>query len=438
MPLATTKRRITPYGGIAGGTSIQEDYLSVPPYYRKTISKGPLATDSAWRNLNGTQVTVSENHPSWNDTRNVTHGRLYKGDVGGPFTMTRRYATGMTAGATLVGESGPMNVRPVSVYTYNGPLLPIPPSDMVWPSQASSTDSQLDKLGTVAIAGCSPSNPTADVATFLGELLTEGIPKATFQILKGLKGMTHRQRRRALGGDYLNVQFGWIPFLSDLRSIANAILHANKVLSDYERGSGRLTRRRFTFPSRREVKSILDYPTKTPWGPGAGALYLSPPVYGKVYRTEELLQKQWFSGAFTWYVPPPDSMRDDMARQCILARKLLGVLPTPDTIWNLAPWSWMVDWFLTSGNVLSNWTDWAIDNQVLYYGYIMEHTVHSHTYTYAGETGFKTRGPRPFDVKLVQETKLRRKATPYGFGFNMKGLTARQLAILAALGLNKS
>ncbi|DAD50318.1 TPA_asm: maturation protein [ssRNA phage Zoerhiza.4_2] len=438
MPLATTKRRTSPYGGIVGGISVQEDYLSVSPFYRKTVSKGPLATDSGWRNLNGTQTTVSENHPSWRDKRNQTHGRLFKGDVGGDFVMTRRYAVGMTSTATLVGTSGPINSRPVSVYTYTGPLLPIPPSDMVWPSQANSTDNQLNNLGTVAIARCSPSNPTANVTVFLGELLTEGIPKATFQILKGLASMTHRQRRRALGGDYLNVQFGWVPFLSDLRSIANAVLHADKVLRDYERGSGKLTRRRYEFPSSRKVVSILDYPSRTPWGPGAGALYLSPSVFGKVYRTEELLQKQWFSGAFTWYVPPPDSLRNDMARQCILARKLLGILPTPDAVWNLAPWSWMIDWFITSGDVLANWTDWAIDNQVLYYGYVMEHTVHSHTYTYAGPTGFKSVGPRPFDVKLVVETKIRRKATPYGFGFNMKGLTARQLAILAALGLNKS
>jgi hypothetical protein len=127
-----------------------------------------------------------------------------------------------------------------------------------------------------------------------------------------------------------------------------------------------------------------------------------------------------------------------MARNVIFARKLLGADLTPDSIWNLAPWSWMVDWFSSAGSVVENWSSWMINNQVLLYGYMMEHTIATNTYTYVGNTGFRTPVAPPFDVTLVSETKIRRQATPYGFGINLSQLSKRQIAIIAALGLSRS
>jgi len=101
------------------------------------------------------------------------------------------------------------------------------------------------------------------------------------------------------------------------------------------------------------------------------------------------------------------------------------------------PWSWAVDWFVDVGDILTNWTNWAIDGQVLLYGYIMEHKLHEKTYTYVGKTGFPG-NVQPSGVKMVVETKIRRQATPYGFGLSWDGFSARQIAILTALGLSRS
>jgi len=126
-----------------------------------------------------------------------------------------------------------------------------------------------------------------------------------------------------------------------------------------------------------------------------------------------------------------------MARAVIQARKVLGISLTPDTLWNLAPWSWFLDWFSDTGDLLSNWTDWAIDNQVMLYGYIMEHSLNEYTYKFVGSTGL-TGNARPYDITMVTETKLRRQASPYGFGIQWTDLSARQKAILAALGISRS
>lgn len=121
-----------------------------------------------------------------------------------------------------------------------------------------------------------------------------------------------------------------------------------------------------------------------------------------------------------------------------MSKKLLGISLTPDTVWNLAPWTWAVDWFSNAGDVVSNVTDWAVDGLVLRYGYIMEHSLVRDTYTFVGPTTFQSESQRPQALIFSSERKLRRKATPFGFGLNWDGLSPRQLAIAAALGLSRS
>jgi hypothetical protein len=128
-----------------------------------------------------------------------------------------------------------------------------------------------------------------------------------------------------------------------------------------------------------------------------------------------------------------------MARLALEAKKLLGLSLTPDTVWNLTPWSWMVDWVSNAGDVVSNISDALFDGLVLRYGYMMEHTLTSDEYFFVGPTGFQpTNGPRPSSITLHHEVKKRVKATPYGFGLTWTSFTTRQLAILAALGITRS
>jgi len=241
--------------------------------------------------------------------------------------------------------------------------------------------------------------------------------------------------------EYLNAQFGWAPIVSDIRSISNALYHADAVIRQYERDSGKLVRRKYDFPSESSTSFVTLASGVVPWIPGGVSGDLLDPTSnarGTVYRQDSIDRRRWFSGAFSYYLPDSYSASGEMRRIAQQAKKLLGLSLTPETVWNLSPWSWAADWFFNVGDVFSNLSDLLVDNLVLQYGYMMEHTVQRRTYTYAGPTGAKTRDVRPSNVSFVIETKMRQRANPYGFGLTWSGLSPFQLSILAALGINKS
>jgi len=391
------------------------------------------------KHLHGTQITESENHTLWN--QRVKRG-LFTIDLGGPFTSVRTGASVVgnqngAIGSLIVTDEG----KPWATYrhtTYSGPILPLPPSELQIPPSPASSDDTLEAWGATAIARCSPSNPSADLAVTFGEFLREGLPAVVGGTLMKWRGLSPQERRRAIGEEHLNVEFGLKPLANDLAAVAVSILEHDRVLSQYVRDSGKMVRRRYEFPVVESSTTEIVRNDCSPWfNPSSSSLYDGSPLNaGKVYRTEETRIRRWFSGAFTYYVPPADGLRNSVARNVIQARKLLGVSLTPDTLWNLSPWSWAVDWFTNTGDVISNLTDWAIDNQVLVYGYMMEHSLRTYTYTFVGPRGY--RGTSPPTIVTSHEVKRRRAANPYGFGVTWDGLSPRQLSIVGALGISRS
>jgi hypothetical protein len=110
---------------------------------------------------------------------------------------------------------------------------------------------------------------------------------------------------------------------------------------------------------------------------------------------------------------------------------LLGVKVTPETVWNIAPWSWAADWFANTGDIMTNISNLGKDGLVMQYGYSMMERV------------LRSESKARFDgilTKRTQETvhKRRMPATPYGFGVNLSTLSPKQVAIIAALGLSRS
>lgn len=258
--------------------------------------------------------------------------------------------------------------------------------------------------------------------------------------MKSFGQMSGRRQRNALGSEYLNYQFGWVPLVSDLLQLGQSISNADLITREYARNSGKGIRRAFGFPPIRPGIVYNDvYLNRSPWiSPGSSLLYnATRQNKGKVVRSWEVTKRRWFTGMFTYFLPSGDSILGGFQRAAIQARHLLGISLTPDSVWNLAPWSWAVDWFSNVGDVLTNWSNFAIDGQVLKYGYMMEHTISKYTYTFVGDTGFVTGNAYPIDVVLVSETKKRLKATPYGFGFSWDGFSPTQWAVTTALGLTR-
>nr|UJQ85640.1 MAG: hypothetical protein 1 [Leviviridae sp.] len=329
-------------------------------------------------------------------------------------------------------------VIPPSVYnvaTYRGAVLPISAGSMPFPPMPSSTDSALMAWGTKAIAICKPTNPVADVSTFLGELLRDGLPAITSSAIASWREFT--DLARGAGDDFLNMEFGWLPFTRDLTNFALAVTRADKILYQYEKDSGNVVRRRMEFdPVETDSASIVSSNASPYIYVDHAALHVTGVGQGRVLKRSTTTTKRWFSGAFTYYLPKDaNSVRGRLGGAVQDAKKLLGLSLTPDTVWNLQPWSWATDWLFNTGDVISNLTDWAVDGLTMKYGYIMEHSVSVDEYTFSGPTDFQSKDVRPAVVSLVSESKKRLRASPFGFGLTWNGFTAQQKAIATALGL---
>lgn len=378
--------------------------------------------------LQGSQVTVSENHPEWR--KRAQEGALT--DIGGSFSSTKRYAYCLPEAYRSFIDVIPVRTTQTIVSKYRGPVTALG-HVAEFPPALSSSELTLDAWGAKAIAACKPTNSKADASVFLGEIFKEGLPQLVGSTL-------WRDRTRSAlkkgSSEYLNVEFGWKPIANDIRKFYYGVKNADTILQQYRRDAGRVVRRRYDFPpvvSQSEM--LINDQAKVFTNPSSSYMFADPSEYGKVYRIHKQYTKRWFSGAFTYYMPVYESAV--LTRMSQQYGHVLGLELTPETVWNLSPWTWALDWVSNLGSVISNASDYASDGLVLRYGYIMEHSINTYIYTWAGKTGLRSKA-LPSDVILVTETKQRRKATPFGFGLTWDGLSPRQLAIAAALGINKS
>jgi len=362
-----------------------------------------------------------------------------KYDLGGPFTTDK-------VEFDIVGNTN-QNIRnrpgdPQGGRFFHGMPLPCNPSNFTDPPDASSSNSTLNQKGATAVARCSPVNPVAQTATFLGETLKDGLPA-----IPGIRTWEAKALAlRNVGDEFLNVVFGWQPLISDIKSSAKAVRHARAVMRQFERDSGRVVRRRFDFPLEKSHSTPVGITSNSsPYiGPRNSGDWVSAAGIGDCKRYRTTYRKMWFSGAFTYHAPTGFTSNSTMERAASEAHRVFGLDLTPETLWNLAPWSWAIDWVSNAGDVLHNLSQLTQYGLVMRYGYVMETTITEDTYTWRW-TGTGAQTPAPFttplnvpDVIVRRVTKKRRGANPFGFGLTWDGLNSTQQAIAAALGLSHS
>lgn len=373
--------------------------------------------------VNGIQITESEGHP-W-----PQKNRGPKGDVGGDFYTQKRYVEGSSTATDLNVTTGPWDP---SDFTGTIQWLPIEPSEAAFPAPAHSSNDDLDEYGATAIARCKPTKSAASLATALGELHKDGLPQIVGSSLWEPKT---RQLTKRPADEFLNVQFGWKPLLNDVRKVSNAVLNADKLTRQYIRDAGKPVRRKYRFPTYRSVTDPTNMGPGHEWLEPYNSYLYDGSEDVNTYFVDDTTIERWFSGSFQYALPP--STGTVMGKRVGAATKVLGAEPTPDTLWNLAPWSWAVDWFTNTGDVVSNLTDWGLNGLVMHYGYMMEHSIVRRTYYTEGSHFVGANGRTSPHLTFITEVKQRRKAHPFGFGVHWDGLTPVQLAIAAALGISK-
>jgi len=382
----------------------------------------------------GRQITVSDNNAADWDYR-TNRPKSPSQPVGGDF-FTQRIVTWAPTGLPMTINTVVEDATRITTTKYHGPVYAYPPqiaADGL--TSFASTPSALRQKGTVAIARCKPTNPVADSAVFLAELKNEGLPK----LLGSNLWKSATKRARDAGDEYLNVEFGWKPLIGDIQDVISGVRRSNDFLSQYERDAGKLVRRRFEFPVEESSVAEPQASTTAVLDPDNGKILVPPiPALRLVKRTYSY-RRIWFSGAFTYHMPTENwYSRSAIGKLGQQLDTVFGTSLSPEVIWNLAPWSWAVDWFGNLGDVIDNLSDWSIDGLVMKYGYVMEHTIKRVEWHIPGNGGLPSPYLFPSDVIAEIETKQRVVASPFGFGVSWDGLSPRQLAITAALGITRA
>lgn len=384
------------------------------------------------------QETSSLNHPHFKHRGSGTR------DIGGPF-YTRKVSV-VASDNQYPCLTIPGNVS--GTYNYSGPLYPSMDSlkysrlaadifddnlrlNSTWTTDNALSRANLRAEGLSLMVNSMPSTPAFSAANSIGELISEN---GRLPSLPGLNPL----ERGELPSEWLNYQFGILPVISDVKGAREAARKSAQIMEQYLRDAGKHVRRRREIPT-----SITNTNEEYPSTHANGKL-IAPPSYvlnsgfyrnGKLQVHTHTERDVWFSGAFEYYVPPE---ADAWARTLFKYNAVYGFVPSPVTLWELTPFSWLADWFVNTDDLVSSLFAAGPDGSVLVRGYVMCKTVTETTLTWTGDLAVNGSW-KPVSMKfIVKETvKQRERTRPYGLDWNMTSLTARQASILTALGLSR-
>jgi len=272
-----------------------------------------------------------------------------------------------------------------------------------------------------------PGSEDAQMGVFLAEL--REIPTIP-RTLKNLRAGV-RNHARDYAKDHLNAQFGWVPFLADLRKFVQTTARKDKILAQLARDNGRPVRRSGIVHENTTTSEVITTGSGFPNG-------LFPPIHelhflGNWKQTVTSVYKETykFSARFRYYIP--DIGTPEWKERAI--RKLYGVQVTPQLAYNLIPWSWAIDWHTNIGDTFANFSPSLAENLTADYAYITE--IRNLVTTTLIE--FETHsGPKSCSVVIERESKMRLPASSFGFGVTWEDYTPKQVAIMAALGISRS
>jgi hypothetical protein len=300
----------------------------------------------------------------------------------------------------------------------------------------------IDEDGARAIQAASPTAPQAGFGQFLGEL-REGLPS-----LIGARTVIQAKKRGSphagdLSDEWVNHNFATMPLAGDIVKTTRALFGAQNALKQLVHDSGKNVRRRRTlyetseYFTRPSVSLTLTIPPMI--GKGSVSSSFITPRTATYTVSDHVKVRCTFASAFTYFLQHVEGKLDELQAYEERARLLLGAPITPSVIWELTPWSWLIDWNYNFGGLLKTAEMFSSDNLVMRYGYIMHEVRATRYYTAPGMLSAvrdgQTLGTPTFSATTLW--KNRKRATPYGFGLDAGAFSPKQWSIIGALGMSK-
>lgn len=146
-----------------------------------------------------------------------------------------------------------------------------------------------------------------------------------------------------VNGQHLNYNFGWKPFVSDIRKCWRGLETFEERLNRFTRDAGKELRKRFR-DSPRRVNDVV-----------VGAYATG---FGNRYRLREYCDiEEQHASAFDFSYLIPQYSNEELRWRALA--DTLGLKITPSQFWTVLPWSFVVDWFVDVGGFLESYeNDW--------------------------------------------------------------------------------
>jgi hypothetical protein len=196
------------------------------------------------------------------------------------------------------------------------------------------------------VAGTNPSRPVVNIPELAEDLWD--LPRAIKNLGDLILNPANHAKPKGLAGEYLGVQFGWLPLIEDLQKLLEFQKYAikrNKELHQLYSGKG--LRRRLKFGESTTNTEVSQSLTAFP----SGSVTLNSSVNVK--------KSKW--ATIHWYpttLPPyhPDDPRwNDLATRLVLGWSPEAML---NGLWKIIPWTWLLGWFTNVGKytLANSWT----------------------------------------------------------------------------------
>lgn len=310
-------------------------------------------------------------------------------------------------------------------------------------SERSLATAAINKHGYSLLKDCFPESREFSLAYYIAEL--KDLPRTirgTLELLvdsrKKLRGLPRSQR--TAGEAYLNGVFGWSPLYRDivrmLRTPERVTRRVNRLMA--QEGKAATFRSSFKWtepwsspPSFTYDRFTLDTETQESIGTVA-------------YRDCELR-------CITNFGVQLPSVALPKLREKYYHTKLWGIDPSPEDVYNIVPWTWLIDWFTGIGEYVGIYDMLNNDDSLANWAFFVYQSEARLTTTFTG--GVLQSHSREGELQLPQTKLLQTHSSTAGYKYikrvsvgntgglkytsQPESLTDDQAAILTALFLQK-
>lgn len=275
-----------------------------------------------------------------------------------------------------------------------------------------------------------------------------GLFRDIWSKLYGYGKYTDLYTPRIAADNFLNHSFGWVPFISDYNSMISAYNRSREIIYRMTMENGRWIRKNRVLERSDSIVPILRlYGSDTE--PSDGTFPMNQMCTTRVVDgipckglTDVLVHsssKVWASGTFKFYRSEFDISLLGYETQIGHIHRMmtvLGVRVNPVILYKVTPWTWLADWFTGFGKFIERLNDFVDDGIVSRNLHVMKsedrRVIKQASIFFSGSSHLNLRWERSLSLKQREVAD-----SPYGFNVPWPSLSAKQLAILVALGFTR-